>query len=1798
MTRGAGKIAVYWVTGCLLIPSLLQAQEPRWAAPPLERSISVRPQAAIEPGSWSAMVEDLAKANVVFIGETHNDETTHRVELALLEELLRLRAGKVVLAMEMFDRDVQHALDDYLAGRIDESAFLARSRPWPNYATAYRPLVEKARQAGIAVVASNFPRPLIRHVAEAGDRWWEQLTPQQRTTVPARLLPHPDAYWRRVDNAVRSHAEFFRGGDRLLSTQSLWDNAMGDTCAQLADRYPDHVVLHINGDFHSAYRQGVVYQLLQRRPNTLVKTLSLVPTTNPETARWVGASPADYVVFVLSLAAEKDEDRFSVVGSRKIKYDIHLPATRSPNEKLPLVIVLVDDGLVAQDGMQWWTMRLKDQAAIVAIEPLYKETQPDFQLGGKWFWNDSFGEDIGSCVRAVEEIWSYVARHFPVDPDKVAIVGEGTGATVAVAAAVWSERHPAATVALRPRQFAKLRDMPLPLPELWGSDVPPDRSVKVLPDAADVSWWQEEAEQYRSVGISAEVVPLDPSANDIRLWENEARRAIGLPAAEEPAASRKTVLLVPSAAPRARHWCRMQAEWLRESDQLDVTVTNQQPEADSVQVIETNLRPENFSQVDALPRCPGPFGGTTVVVLPADTPHEVARQWLNVEQQDPLARQSRFHRLRIATLDGDRSLPDVVKRLESENRKNILLVPAVFYADRPLLEEIRRQLEPFENRLTLHWLPGLGGSKHALCQPAPVHQPIHYDIVATLVPDSHELIAQCRVKLPPDLTGKEPVTFELDRQCSIDSCNVPLLRINPEGDAAVKYQLQERPKDGVLELRYRGRFNYVLSEQKEEYTRGFRQTRGWIGTEGVYLDGKSRWIPFFDERLVTFQLKVEQPPSWHVISQGKGTSKGADGFAVWRSETAMEEVFLVGGPLYREQETAGNIELLVYLRQPDHSLSRQYLETGAQYLEMYRQLIGPYPYSKFAVVENFWETGYGMPSFTLLGPQVIRFPFILHSSYPHEILHNWWGNGVFVDYSRGNWSEGLTAYLADHLVQEQRGLGSEHRRSALQRYRDYVRQSKDFPLSQFHDRHDAATEAVGYAKCMMIFHMARSVIGDESFRQGLAGFFRRYRGTRASIEDLRRALEEASGKSLENFFQAWWNRPGAPRLELRQVKVTKTDSGKFVVEGLLAQTQAEEVFPLHVPIYLQTQGGALEQWLPMDERELSFRIETDDLPVALHVDPHFDSFRQLDYRETPPTLSGLFGQERVVAVMPRKATALEQQGYQQFVEAWRSENHRIEVVWDDEIAEWPVDVAVWVLGRNNRWFDAFIEGAPYWHWHGQDNQIVLGTERVPVAGRTVVAVRRHPHRQDLHAGWISVDVPAAFAGVARKLPHYGKYSYLVFEGEEPTNTIKGQWVVEDSPLRWDLRADGGEPLPPLETARKALAELPPAFSGRALASHVEWLAAPEREGRGVGTKGLTESAHYIAEMMKQFGLRPGGSDGTFFQRFSIPGPSGEPVECLNVIGVLPGKRAEWQQQSVIVSAHYDHLGKGWPDVRAGNEGVLHPGADDNASGVAVMLEVARALAQQGGGARPLIVIAFSAEEANRAGSRYFVEHPTCSLEGVRAVINLDSVGRLENREILVLGTSSADEWQHIFRGCSFVTGVPSRNVAEDVGGSDQVSFLEKGIPAVQLFTGPHADYHRPSDTADKVDVAGMVKVASYLKEAVEYLLDRDQPLTVRIHQESSPPPVGESSRRVIFGVVPAYDYTGPGVKLDGTVNDSPAARAGLRAGDIVVRLNDKPIANLREFSQLLRTLQPGQTVQVTVRRNGQVVQLPVKVEQR
>ena len=691
-----------------------------WDAPPLTQSVAVWNGHTGDTLAFGALLDELATADVVFLGETHTDETTHRVELAVLEGLLARREGRVVLAMEMFERDVQEQIDAYLAGEIAEAEFLEKSRPWGNYGTSYRPLVEAARAAGAPVVGSNFPSPLRMPFAMKQGAALEGLDERSRALVPEEFHPNTPEYWRRVDNAVRGHIGMMRSmgndGDpeRVFATQSLWDNAMGDACAKALDAHPDHTVLHVNGGFHSQYWDGTVRQLRLRKPDARVLTVSILPTENPQLSGVGGKPWADYVVFAEARAADENDGAFTVYVQQAVKYRLHVPESASNAARVPLLIWLPDDGLTASDGMDLWRARLGEDVAIAVMEPPYRERQDDMGEGGRWFWPDTFPEDLGAAGQAIGRTWGYVLRNFPVDATRVCIAGEGTGATVVAAASLLSDGMDHRAVALTPRKFAKIKDFPLPLPEYRGDAPAPDKALRVIARPGDVEWWTGEIGEYAGIGFESELstVSDDPWAVEVEA-ENALRAALGLDAAAVSAASSRSYVLAESDTPRGRHWARLLALSQAASGSGPVAVLDAAPDDSEAQLVETGISPRGAAHPGRIPPCPGPFGGTTVLVLPDDTPDDEAQAWIALEQDDPLAKRNRFHRLRIVTGDRDRTLPAMLEQLEAKGRKNVLIVPAEFCADGETMRALERVARPFADRMTLRWIPGLGGNAAA-----------------------------------------------------------------------------------------------------------------------------------------------------------------------------------------------------------------------------------------------------------------------------------------------------------------------------------------------------------------------------------------------------------------------------------------------------------------------------------------------------------------------------------------------------------------------------------------------------------------------------------------------------------------------------------------------------------------------------------------------------------------------------------------------------------------------------------------------------------------------------------------------------------------------------------------------------------------------------------------------------------------------------------------------------------------------------------------------------------------------------
>jgi aminopeptidase N len=1026
--------------------------------------------------------------------------------------------------------------------------------------------------------------------------------------------------------------------------------------------------------------------------------------------------------------------------------------------------------------------------------------------------------------------------------------------------------------------------------------------------------------------------------------------------------------------------------------------------------------------------------------------------------------------------------------------------------------------------------------------------------------------------------------------------NVPLeaFRLLPEPEVS-----------GPVTLVYGGEIFHPLATAGEEYQRSFSETPGIIDSSGVFLSGTSFWVPSFGDGLMTFDLTVSglEPP-WDVVSQGRRTGHEIDGDGLrttaWSLEHPTEEVYLVAGPWHEYSRTASGVEVFAFLREDDPALAQRYLDATARYLELYDGMLPPYPYASFALVENFWETGYGMPGFTLLGPRVIRFPWILTSSYPHELLHNWWGNSVYVDFETGNWCEGLTAYMADHLFAEQRGEGATYRRATLKKFTDMVSAGDDFPLSTFGSRQSAASEAVGYGKSLMLFHMARRSVGDKSFLEALSLFDSEHIYTRASFADLAAAFTDASGGDWGPFVQEWVERTGAPQIEIIEARAEEGAPGEapWRVSVHLRQVQEGDPYPISVPVAVTVEGReeAIVAEAGTCGRDCIVEVPCPARPLRVDVDPEFDVMRRLDPFEVPPALSTVFGSQDPLFVLPGDAPEEELAAWRQLAEDWARPGEP-RVVMDGEIDELPAG-SMWVLGWNNR-FAAEIAGrlADQGVVVG-DEEVAVASDRLPRAEHSVVMMARATGDPEAAVGWVAAAPAAAIPGLARKLPHYTRYSYLGFRGPEPDNVAKGMWQPLSSPLVRNL-TDG--PMPALNLPPRApLAELPPAYDAEVLGRTVAALADPSLEGRGLGGEGLARATSIAEQRLADGGLQPAGTEG-FRQGWSWRGGEHDrEMELVNLVARVPGSDPELERQPVVVMAHIDHLGTGWPDVRAGNEGQVHPGADDNASGVAVLLELARTMAAEPPRPRPVVFAVVTGEEAGLLGSRHLLSTLPPDVQPF-ACVNLDTVGRLADGKLYVLNADSAREWRFIFMGVGYTTGAPISVVSEPLDASDQVACIERGIPAVQLFTGPTADYHRPTDTAATIDAEGLVVVTEAAHEAVGYLAERTDGLTVTIAGtggvEAGAASQGEE-RRASLGTMPDFGFEGEGVRVQQVMPGSAAERAGILAGDVIVVFDGEPVADLRSYSALLKAHAPGDEVTVIALRDGGQVEFTVTLGAR
>jgi len=387
--------------------------------------------------------------------------------------------------------------------------------------------------------------------------------------------------------------------------------------------------------------------------------------------------------------------------------------------------------------------------------------------------------------------------------------------------------------------------------------------------------------------------------------------------------------------------------------------------------------------------------------------------------------------------------------------------------------------------------------------------------------------------------------------------------------------------------------------------------------EGGFVEAS--WLAQPEGALATWSITGQTPPDQKFIVPGKLQSEmqTSESYqAQFENLTPSGLPVLITGPFQVAEKMLGDIRLRTYFHSELAPLANDYLDDTARYIAHYVDQVGPYPYPGFSIVSGPAPVGWGLPGMTYMGRRVLALPFIRHTSLPHEILHNWWGNAVEVDYAGGNWAEGLTTYQADHAIAEQRkpGGGQEKRLEWLRNYAA-LPADRDHALTAFRSKTHDASQVVGYGKTAFVFHMLSVQLGQDTFGKAIQRFGRDNLWKTAGWSEIQTAFEAESGQDLSAFFQAWVERPGAPDLKLTNAKADGN-----VVRFSLHQTQDSPAYPLTLPLTLKTATGTGRHSVTMLGHDQSYTLTSTAKALALNIDPDTDVFRRLSPNEAPPIL--------------------------------------------------------------------------------------------------------------------------------------------------------------------------------------------------------------------------------------------------------------------------------------------------------------------------------------------------------------------------------------------------------------------------------------------------------------------------------------------------------------------------------------------------------------------------------------------------
>jgi hypothetical protein len=571
-----------------------------------------------------------------------------------------------------------------------------------------------------------------------------------------------------------------------------------------------------------------------------------------------------------------------------------------------------------------------------------------------------------------------------------------------------------------------------------------------------------------------------------------------------------------------------------------------------------------------------------------------------------------------------------------------------------------------------------------------------------------------------------------------------------------------------LSISYEGpMYDPVVKEKALQFVRG-DETSGLIGSEGVYLSSSSYWFPDKPGSMAIFNLEATIPEPFRVVTQGELLSEELkDGFwrSKWRNEWPAEGFALVAGKYSVKSRKVNGVKISAYFFRQDDRFSEIFLDGAEEYLKIYPELLGPFPYRKFDIVQNFFSSGYSFPTFTLLAPEAIRQgkEFLRPGALDHEIVHSWWGHHVSGKPGTGNWSEALTTYCTNYFYKELK-LGEEaarkHRQDVMQKYAIQVPPTKDYPLRQFEGKEGEIDGQIGYGKGSMVFHMLRQMVGKDQFFATLKNVSKKYGGRQATWGDFKTAFEKAGRKRLDQFFSQWLDRPGGPQLKLEGVKYQVTPKGYLIFGEVV---QEGEIYEVQVEIKADMGERRKDLLLDISKRKNSFSMEVPKIPISLTLDPDHHIFRRIYPEEIIPGLNAMLEDSGKIFVIPHGGDEERRKIYTELARMAK-ERKGGEILSEREVTEEKIlGSSFMLLGESwkNPLFSKLISRFPSPVILKDGNFIVEG-ETVDDAEESVLITYPHPLRD---GRWVTIYFGQSAEGLsrARYIFFYGWDSYILFK---------------------------------------------------------------------------------------------------------------------------------------------------------------------------------------------------------------------------------------------------------------------------------------------------------------------------------------------------------------------------------------------------------------------------------------------------